>query len=47
MEIYFVGITITMSPTGLYKHNFRRRIVNVFLQIFLAYVLGAQKNLLT
>ena len=29
---------------GLDKQKFQRKIVNIFLSIFLAYVLGAQKN---
>ena len=30
--------------TGLDKQKFQRKIVNIFLPKFLAYVLGAQKN---
>ena len=30
--------------TGLNKQNFQRKIVNIFLPIILACVLGAQKN---
>ena len=35
---------VKSNCTGLDKQKFQRKIVNIFLPIFLAYVLGAQKN---